>query len=567
MDDNIVRTFYSDASHNYMVIECPHELRDNYQYKMLAANQIRGLLPCSSRSIDNQEYLYYDITSRQSMEDLYDRRPVRGADIEKLLEDLLRVEKTLTEYLLDASHMILDPSFIYMDFRENESSFVYYPGVIREAGWDVLFSFLADRVDGKDKRAAALVYRLCMMAEKPGFRLKEETLEEMGVSIGKKKRGAGSGSIYDAREFGERSACSSGRLGNIDPGDDLERYRGSRGRKKYEPGLSLGYPPERGETEGANAEFPLCGMEETDGAFFGAPGGGTADRFAERYGFAAKGGEDSTVFQAERSRGALWKNIFLYLLSVLIAAGGAGLILLHRMIPLGEKETVLSLAAGVLLALAGAVFAIVRIIRGIRGENRACTAAGRTPESRHISAGRIPERGYIDAGENSEGGYTGSREEGFGFEEWMYGNGEARDPWMDFDGQEGQTDFSDRKKKMDAGRGSLVIAGETSVLGPDTGKSLALYGTGTCRGEKISLEDLPCVVGKMQSYVDQVLDDSSVSRMHARFSTDHDGKMTVRDLNSTNGTWLNGERLTPNECRVMRQGDHVRLGCMEFVFR
>ena len=57
MEDNIVRTFYSDASHNYMVIECPHELRDNYQYKMLAANQIRGLLPCSSRSIDKREYL------------------------------------------------------------------------------------------------------------------------------------------------------------------------------------------------------------------------------------------------------------------------------------------------------------------------------------------------------------------------------------------------------------------------------------------------------------------------------------------------------------------------------
>ena len=119
MEDNIVRTFYSDASHNYMVIECAHELRDNYQYKMLAANQIRGLLPCSSRSIDNREYLYYDITSRQSIEDLYDRRPVRGTDVEKLLEDLLRVGKTLTEYLLDASHMILDPSCIYMDFRGN----------------------------------------------------------------------------------------------------------------------------------------------------------------------------------------------------------------------------------------------------------------------------------------------------------------------------------------------------------------------------------------------------------------------------------------------------------------
>ena len=55
------------------------------------------------------------------------------------------------------------------------------------------------------------------------------------------------------------------------------------------------------------------------------------------------------------------------------------------------------------------------------------------------------------------------------------------------------------------GRFSLSMPGETSILGPDTGKPLALYGTGTFRGEKISLADLPCVVGKMQEYVDQVL--------------------------------------------------------------
>ena len=163
MGDMIEKTFYSDASHNYMVIECPQELKNNYQYKMLAANQIRGLLPCSSRSIDNREYLYYDITSRQSLEDLYDRIPVRGADLERLLEDLIRVEKTLTEYLLDSSHMILEPSCIYLDFMGKECSFVYYPGECGEAQWETLFSFLADRVDGKDKRAAALVYRLCMM--------------------------------------------------------------------------------------------------------------------------------------------------------------------------------------------------------------------------------------------------------------------------------------------------------------------------------------------------------------------------------------------------------------------
>ena len=109
--------------------------------------------------------------------------------------------------------------------------------------------------------------------------------------------------------------------------------------------------------------------------------------------------------------------------------------------------------------------------------------------------------------------------------------------------------------------------GETSVLGPDVRPAAGLYGTGNCRGEQISLAELPCVVGKMQEYVEQVLVDGSVSRMHARFSLDREGNMTVRDLNSTNGTWLNGERLQPNESRKLRQGDHLRFGRMEFVFR
>lgn len=119
----------------------------------------------------------------------------------------------------------------------------------------------------------------------------------------------------------------------------------------------------------------------------------------------------------------------------------------------------------------------------------------------------------------------------------------------------------------DTGSRSLSSIGETSLLSPGTEQTAGLYGTGSCRGEKISLETLPCVVGKVREYVDQVLDDSTVSRMHARFSIGTDGEMTVRDLNSTNGTWLNGERLAPNESRPIRQGDHIRMGRMEFVYR
>ena len=108
MDEGREISFYNDASHNYMVLECPPGLKDNYQYKMLAANRIKGLLVCSGRTIDNREYLYYDISSRQSLADLYDRRPVRSAELNRILKDLVLVEETLTEYLLDTSHLILE---------------------------------------------------------------------------------------------------------------------------------------------------------------------------------------------------------------------------------------------------------------------------------------------------------------------------------------------------------------------------------------------------------------------------------------------------------------------------
>ena len=50
-----------------------------------------------------------------------------------------------------------------------------------------------------------------------------------------------------------------------------------------------------------------------------------------------------------------------------------------------------------------------------------------------------------------------------------------------------------------------------------------------------------------------------VSRLHAalRFQGD---MVQVRDLESTNGTFLNGQRVSAKEWRIMRDGDELRLG-------
>lgn len=54
-----------------------------------------------------------------------------------------------------------------------------------------------------------------------------------------------------------------------------------------------------------------------------------------------------------------------------------------------------------------------------------------------------------------------------------------------------------------------------------------------------------------------------VSRRHAVIRRGED-TLTLVDLESTNGTFLNGQRLLPHQPRVLRDGDEVRMG--RFVF-
>ena len=63
---------------------------------------------------------------------------------------------------------------------------------------------------------------------------------------------------------------------------------------------------------------------------------------------------------------------------------------------------------------------------------------------------------------------------------------------------------------------------------------------------------------------DGVLDFSEeVSREHARISWT-DGHYTVTDLNSLNGTFLNGSRLASGEPYLLHEGD--RIGLSTFLF-
>ena len=61
-------------------------------------------------------------------------------------------------------------------------------------------------------------------------------------------------------------------------------------------------------------------------------------------------------------------------------------------------------------------------------------------------------------------------------------------------------------------------------------------------GEAITLSDDIIVVGRQKEYCDLVLDAKSVSKIHCVLIKT-DGLLFVRDLSSTNGTRVNGQRI------------------------
>lgn len=83
--------------------------------------------------------------------------------------------------------------------------------------------------------------------------------------------------------------------------------------------------------------------------------------------------------------------------------------------------------------------------------------------------------------------------------------------------------------------------------------------------DEFDLNIYPFIIGKMTEAVDGVIEDNSVSRIHAKIEK-ADGQYFLVDLNSTNGTFLNGEIIGANEKTKLQTGDRIQFGLVEYSF-
>lgn len=80
--------------------------------------------------------------------------------------------------------------------------------------------------------------------------------------------------------------------------------------------------------------------------------------------------------------------------------------------------------------------------------------------------------------------------------------------------------------------------------------------------QRVSLDEFPHTVGRVEP-ADLVLPSARVSRLHAALVW-ADGRVCVEDRRSTNGTFVNGQRV---EFQPLEDGDCLRFADQEFTFR
>ena len=108
--------------------------------------------------------------------------------------------------------------------------------------------------------------------------------------------------------------------------------------------------------------------------------------------------------------------------------------------------------------------------------------------------------------------------------------------------------------------------GETVVMGVQSIKATRrLRSLSKSDAEYISLQKLPCILGKMEECSDIVLRDQSISRMHARIFEEN-GELYLQDLNSTNGSYINNLELESNEIVKLKIGDEITFGNLRYIY-
>ena len=519
--------FHREVNHNYMMLlsrETPDP--DAYENRVILANRIRGLLPCRLLYLNGDTYYSFDITSMQSLEILQGRRILSGDRFSGFFYELIETLSGMEEYLLNFDHLILTPDKIYIDPSGGKIGLVYFPAYRKDIKESLreLVEYLLAGTDPDDRRTTLLGYRVYHALQR------EEILpgELMGLLFGsgnknaspEKLESSGMGKLGAAQE--KYAELSDGREGGRSCAEDY-------------------YSASETETdESSFRDINFCGAAGKR-SFRGRSGTERRRKNQKRKEAVSEGTLHNTAGPyRERAPRIRTGKSPVPAIAVFFAAGLLSAAVTYAFLHL-ELGRILTEHSDLLLRIAGACAVLALFAAAFH-------FAGKSRQLKPRYAGRAA--------------YEPSAYESESFsEDISHGSfKDLREAFADQSDEIGESrkDFDRSKISEDADSEDYTCllreeqkASEKSVrLVPEKGSE----DSGELR--EITLREETVIIGKSGELSDRVIPKATVSRVHARIRF-LEGAYFLTDLNSRNGTFLNGELLPGREEVRISAGDRI----------
>lgn len=220
----------------------PEEKR--YQYCILNRGGIRGLLPCSLRYINGSAYLYYNISSKQNIKQLYEGRSITRAWIKDFMWSFRQIEQELGRFLLDRGNILWYPEQIYQDLESNVFSFLYFPYHEGNNGFKELLEFWVEQIDYDDEALVDCIYQMHEQYERNGDVYLQAKFFEDAQRLEDAEKRAGRARTAEIVPSAEKPVEDIGE--KAEKAEGSERHEGTEpGRKKHFFGTLMSKKKER----------------------------------------------------------------------------------------------------------------------------------------------------------------------------------------------------------------------------------------------------------------------------------------------------------------------------------
>lgn len=504
-----------------------------YQVGMLCSNEIPKLLKANKKQKNDDVMIYYNVTSRLALKQLMNRGKLHRGLFVKLLDGMVTALREVQEYQLPGSGLVFDEEYIFMETGSLEPAFVYLPIYNDETGLSNAKNFLQSLIlkNVIETSDGNLVQLLLDALNSETLSL--TTLENL------------------VRELKRENRVSA---------DADQRVRAAPAPVEREPEIAK-LPPAALRESGKQP-----GREEMKTGTKSDAKSGTKKA-------AAKEGREP----ANRSK----KNNIFALLQAGLFVGMAGLYasgMLNDKI--SGKLEIRYLAAMLLIvaAIDGIVFRRL-FHNGPADQKQNRPTAKKTPKEKQdkFQSKKTPKGDpRRSAAEGRMAVAIPGRDQAMGIQTPNSVKPVPAPPVRVAPAPELKVPAAptpDRKAstaaapKSDRGDAADMWADTVIQEVDETGEIyLEYYENGIL--SKVRLDKPSILVGRLASQVDFAINNVKVGKIHAEFICD-DGRISVKDLNSKNGTYVNGggRRITANVPYPLQNGDKIVLADSEFILR